>query len=357
MVRFQAAALRPCSRNSVSSGCVHAQTAGTLFSGPAGASTTVHRAQITQQGQRAGRRGGLSNQLRWRSSMEIRCSSMRRAASASAAWRARAVSRAELEMHGAQLARQAQRLQRQRVAPPEFVAQLAGHVVVVEERRRPTVELRADVGGQGGQRRLVAGEQPERLDVEDEAVRRALVPAPGVLGRGQRVVAGIDLDQREARRVVAQPGLGVGGHGRRIKRPQASSVGSVQEAAPVRMRMAVRGDGRGNAGGRARGTGDGPPWRSGQGRRAERAPGYDSWIYEQLSGLCAPRPVPPSGPRRAWDCCHSPPMSDTQSPSSSAPQDRPDPLADLNPAQRAAVEFGVAPARPGRAAARTARCW
>ena len=37
-------------------------------------------------------------------------------------------------------------------------------------------------------------------------------------------------------------------------------------------------------------------------------------------------------------------MSDTQSPSSSAPQDRPDPLADLNPAQRAAVEFGVAPA-------------
>ena len=46
----------------------------------------------------------------------------------------------ELEMHGAQLARQAQRLQRQRVAPPEFVAQLAGHVVVVEERRRPTVE-------------------------------------------------------------------------------------------------------------------------------------------------------------------------------------------------------------------------
>ena len=58
VVRFQAAALRPCSRNSVSSGCVLAQTAGTLFSGPAGASTTVHRAQITQQGQRAGRRGG-----------------------------------------------------------------------------------------------------------------------------------------------------------------------------------------------------------------------------------------------------------------------------------------------------------
>ena len=41
-------------------------------------------------------------------------------------------------------------------------------------------------------------------------------------------------------------------------------------------------------------------------------------------------------------------MSDTQSPSSSAPQDRPDPLADLNPAQRAAVEFGVAPARAGQ---------
>ena len=40
-------------------------------------------------------------------------------------------------------------------------------------------------------------------------------------------------------------------------------------------------------------------------------------------------------------------MSDTQSPSSSAPQDRPDPLADLNPAQRAAVEFGVAPAGQG----------
>ena len=35
-------------------------------------------------------------------------------------------------------------------------------------------------------------------------------------------------------------------------------------------------------------------------------------------------------------------------PSSSAPQDRPDPLADLNPAQRAAVEFGVAPAGAGQ---------
>ena len=50
-------------------------------------------------------------------------------------------------MHGAQLARQAQRLQRQRVAPPEFVAQLAGHVVVVENGAgQPSSSARMSAG-------------------------------------------------------------------------------------------------------------------------------------------------------------------------------------------------------------------
>ena len=49
--------------------------------------------------------------------------------------------------------------------------------------------------------------------------------------------------------------------------------------------------------GRARGTGRRAAQALRKGAVAERAPGYDSWIYEQLSGLCAPRPVPPSGPR------------------------------------------------------------
>ena len=123
--------------------------------------------------------------------------------------------------------------------------------------------------------------------------------------------------------------------------------------------MVGKGDGgRGNAGGS--GARDGATGRSGapgKGAVAERAPGYDSWIYEQLSGLCAPRPVPPSGPRARMGLLPFPAHVRYAIPSSSAPQDRPDPLADLNPAQRAAVEFGVAPARAGRAAARTARCW
>ena len=102
VVRFQAAALRPCSRNSVSSGCVLAQTAGTLFSGPAGASTTVCTAPRSRsRASVPAVAAGLSNQLRWRSSMEIRCSSMRRAASASAAWPRASRPGRELEMHGA----------------------------------------------------------------------------------------------------------------------------------------------------------------------------------------------------------------------------------------------------------------
>ena len=50
----------------------------------------------------------------------------------------------------------------------------------------------------------VAGQQAERLDVEDELRRRALDPQLRVPLRGKRVVGGVDLDQREAAGVEAQ---------------------------------------------------------------------------------------------------------------------------------------------------------
>ena len=56
--------------------------------------------------------------------------------------------------------------------------------------------------------RLVAGEEAEGLDVEDEVFRRALGPQLRVLRRGHAVVAGVHLDQRELLRVEAQALLG-----------------------------------------------------------------------------------------------------------------------------------------------------
>ena len=59
--------------------------------------------------------------------------------------------------------------------------------------------------GQDARLRLVAGEQAERLDVEDEVVRSALRPLLGRRRQRHRVVARVDLDDRELGRVVAQP--------------------------------------------------------------------------------------------------------------------------------------------------------
>src|SRR5829696_932544 len=57
----------------------------------------------------------------------------------------------------------------------------------------------------------VAGEEAERLDVEDEVGRGALDPQAGLLLAGQVVVGGVDLDDRELGGVEAQTGLGVAG--------------------------------------------------------------------------------------------------------------------------------------------------
>src|SRR2546422_8483218 len=51
------------------------------------------------------------------------------------------------------------------------------------------------------------GQQRIRLDVEDEAERRALDPADGVLDVGDRVVGAVHLDGVEHARVVAQARL------------------------------------------------------------------------------------------------------------------------------------------------------
>ncbi|MNL49271.1 hypothetical protein D3C87_1721930 [compost metagenome] len=116
-------------------------------------------------------------------------------------------------MHGAQLAGLAQGLQCKLVAPPELVAQIGRHAVVIDDGFRPVGELAADVAGQGGQRRLVTGEKPEGLDIEDEFVRRPGGPQIGVFGCGHGVEAGIDLGHGKARRVEAQAGFGAAGLG------------------------------------------------------------------------------------------------------------------------------------------------
>ncbi|KAG1244630.1 hypothetical protein G6F65_021694 [Rhizopus arrhizus] len=83
---FQAAALRPCKRSSVSSGWLLSQTAGTVLSKPWGASTTVCTTPRSRSNASVSAvAAGVSNQLRCRNSTEIRCSSMRRAHSATCA--------------------------------------------------------------------------------------------------------------------------------------------------------------------------------------------------------------------------------------------------------------------------------
>src|SRR5665811_1510404 len=54
----------------------------------------------------------------------------------------------------------------------------------------------------------MAGDHPERLDMEGEAGRRALHPELGVALRREAVVGGVDLDRVEAFGVIAQTSLG-----------------------------------------------------------------------------------------------------------------------------------------------------
>src|SRR5207253_5619346 len=69
--------------------------------------------------------------------------------------------------------------------------------------RQEGLELRREALGL----RMVPGQERVRFDVEDEARRRALDPADGVLGVGNRVVGAVHLDGVEDARVVAQARL------------------------------------------------------------------------------------------------------------------------------------------------------
>ena len=118
---------------------------------------------------------------------------------------------------------------------------------------RQVLRVEARLHGQLGRERLaqvlreplglgrLAGHQRMRLDVEGEVGRRALDPQLRRPSRRQGVVGRVDLDQREAARVVAQPllgGVGVarvedagGGH-RRVgprRRSEADRAGADAE--------------------------------------------------------------------------------------------------------------------------------
>src|ERR1700733_4524726 len=72
------------------------------------------------------------------------------------------------------------------------------------------------------------GKQAERLDVEREPVRGALGPGRGGLLGGQRVVRGVDLDQRKLARVEPQPLV------RRVRLPRVPAGGQQRAVDPRR---------------------------------------------------------------------------------------------------------------------------
>jgi hypothetical protein len=143
-------------------------------------------------------------------------------------------------MDQTELARSAQRQQRVAKAQPQLVADLGRHVAV-EERRPGAGKRVAQVGMEHLGRRLVAGEEAERLDVHHEVGRRALGPQLRRRRCRHRVVARIDLDDRKERRVVAQPRLGRA----RLRRVEAAAgdqglVGPGGGADPDRVRHPLR---------------------------------------------------------------------------------------------------------------------
>ena len=134
--------------------------------------------------------------------------------------------RRELEQHGAQLAGLGQRRQGLAVLQPEQLEGVRLQVAAVDAalaggaRRRPV----AQPGRHALHGRHVPGEQPEGLDVEHEAPRRARHPALRVLQSGRRVVGGVDLDDGEAFCVEAQPCLRAA-HAARVEAPAADERG------------------------------------------------------------------------------------------------------------------------------------
>ncbi len=85
---------------------------------------------------------------------------------------------------------------------PDLLVRVGRQVVGVDVL---LVGLRPQVLVDRGELGRVPGQQAERLDVEDEAVRSALRPQGRGRLRRRRVVGGVDLDHRESRGVVRQP--------------------------------------------------------------------------------------------------------------------------------------------------------
>ena len=114
----------------------------------------------------------------------------------------------ELEQDGAELAGRLERLERRgEHRPDQLAAPSSGRSLRIEAALLERVLgqlLLAPARGSDARVDRVLGEQPERLDVEDEVRRRSLDPERGVSLGGKRVVGGVDLDERKALRVVAQ---------------------------------------------------------------------------------------------------------------------------------------------------------
>src|SRR5690606_15475324 len=213
----------------------------------------------------------------------------------------------KLKMHGAQLARHAQRFKGEQEAAPEFVVKIGGQLVgehrdpgpvgARHARRVMVRQLRQfapNIGRQGAQRRRVACEQATRLYVEHEVGRRAHGPQMRGACIGHAVIRRVGLDQPELPGVMPQARLGRA-HVRGIKAPA------------------------GEQGGVGPGGGAGQDGHGAGGGTAARQFRYSLYEYTVLSWL---------------------------SPMSAATSDTPadDYLSDLNPAQRAAAEFGAAQA-------------
>ena len=115
-----------------------------------------------------------------------------------------------LEQDRAELAGYPQRLESFDEPRPDLVAKVVGQVLGVDPR------LGGQVVGEGGAQVLrqalrlgrLAGHQRVGLDVEGEVRRRARDPQLGGPRGRQRVVGGVDLDDREPAGVVAEALLG-----------------------------------------------------------------------------------------------------------------------------------------------------
>src|SRR5882762_1368283 len=92
-------------------------------------------------------------------------------------------------------------------APPQLFAQVEGELSVVVVFAVGWRQCLLNVPMQHSRRCLVAGEEAKRFHVHHEVVRRALGPQLRGGGRRHRVVARIDFDDAELRRVEPKPGL------------------------------------------------------------------------------------------------------------------------------------------------------